>query len=151
MSPSRLAFTWSALFFSGSNHRTAHARRILLELDPTDDPVWIFFDTQHRHIMQVLRTTADASLSRIRLAMDQYGAADRDDRRQAAVLRSCVQSLETYDGERIRGEHTHTRAVSLFPLEYRLGLTDLRAETQRTLRAPKCGDSSSTLSGTSTP
>ncbi|GAA5960084.1 hypothetical protein JCM8115_004527 [Rhodotorula mucilaginosa] len=75
---------------------------ILLELDPTDDPVWIFFDTQHRHIMQVLRTTADASLSRIRLAMDQYGAADRDDRRQAAALRSCVQSLETYDGERIR-------------------------------------------------
>ncbi|GAA5980926.1 hypothetical protein JCM10908_003921 [Rhodotorula pacifica] len=75
---------------------------ILLELDPTDDPVWIFFDTQHRHIMQVLRTTADASLSRIRLAMDQYGAADKDDRRQAALLRSCVQSLESYDGERIR-------------------------------------------------
>ncbi|GAA5873213.1 hypothetical protein JCM3774_000083 [Rhodotorula dairenensis] len=75
---------------------------ILLELDPTDDPVWIFFDTQHRHIMQVLRTTADASLSRIRVAMDQYGSVIRDDRRQAAVLGSCVQSLESYDGERIR-------------------------------------------------
>ncbi|POY70342.1 hypothetical protein BMF94_6622 [Rhodotorula taiwanensis] len=37
---------------------------ILLELDPTDDPVWIFFETQHRHIMQLLRTTADASLIR---------------------------------------------------------------------------------------
>lgn len=115
------SFTYSLLFFGDTDHRSrAHARRILLELDPTDDPVWIFFDTQHRHIMQVLRTTADASLSRIRLAMDQYGAADRDDRRQAAVLRSCVQSLESYDGERIRGESGHTRGGISFLLEYRL-------------------------------
>jgi exocyst complex component 2 len=65
--------------------------------------------------MQVLRTTADASLSRIRLAMDQYGAADRDDRRQAAALRSCVQSLETYDGERIRGEYGYVQSDSVIP------------------------------------
>ena len=42
------------------------AVRILLELDPTDDPVWIFFDTQHRHILQLLRSSAAASTSRIR-------------------------------------------------------------------------------------
>lgn len=77
--------------------------RILLELDPTDDPVWIFFDTQHRHIMQVLRTTSEASSSRIRIAMDQLGPADAD-RKYAGILRSCVQNLEAYDGERIRGE-----------------------------------------------
>lgn len=40
--------------------------RILLELDPTDDPVWIFFDTQHKHILHLLKTSADASSSRIR-------------------------------------------------------------------------------------
>ncbi|GAA6021966.1 hypothetical protein JCM8202_004357 [Rhodotorula sphaerocarpa] len=74
---------------------------ILLELDPTDDPVWIFFDTQHRHIMQVLRTTSEASSSRIRIAMDQLGPADAD-RKYAGILRSCVQNLEAYDGERIR-------------------------------------------------
>lgn len=29
--------------------------RILLELDPTSDPVWIFFDTQHSSIKKVLQ------------------------------------------------------------------------------------------------
>ncbi|GAA5845225.1 hypothetical protein JCM3766R1_003363 [Sporobolomyces carnicolor] len=46
---------------------------ILLELDPTDDPVWIFFDTNHRHILHLLKTSAEASSSRFRVAMDQYG------------------------------------------------------------------------------
>lgn len=80
-------------------------RRILLELDPSDDPVWIFFDTQHRHILQLLRTTAEASMSRIHLAMDQHGEADENDRRQAADLRACVDSLETLEGERVRGAY----------------------------------------------
>ncbi|CEQ38814.1 SPOSA6832_00276 [Sporobolomyces salmonicolor] len=65
---------------------------ILLELDPSDDPVWIFFDTQHRHILQLLRTSAEASTSRIRTAMDQYGALEEGDeaereRRGAGDLR----------------------------------------------------------------
>lgn len=47
--------------------------RILLELDPTDDPVWIFFDTHHRHILHLLKSSNDASCSRIRVAMDQFG------------------------------------------------------------------------------
>ncbi|GAA6063763.1 hypothetical protein JCM10212_002715, partial [Sporobolomyces blumeae] len=46
---------------------------ILLELDPTDDPVWIFFDTHHRHILQLMKSSAETSTSRIRVAMDQYG------------------------------------------------------------------------------
>ncbi|GAA5945363.1 hypothetical protein JCM3775_002199 [Rhodotorula graminis] len=75
---------------------------ILLELDPSDDPVWIFFDTQHRHIVQLLRTTAEASLSRIHLAMDQHGEVDDNHRRQAADLRTCVDGLETLEGERVR-------------------------------------------------
>lgn len=45
----------------------------MLELDPTDDPVWIFFDTHHRHILHLLKSSNDASNSRIRVAMDQYG------------------------------------------------------------------------------
>ncbi|BGP36516.1 Exocyst complex component S5 [Rhodotorula kratochvilovae] len=75
---------------------------ILLELDPSDDPVWIFFDTQHRHILQLLRTSAEASMSRIRIAMDQRGEVEDNDRRQAADLRACVGSLETLEGERVR-------------------------------------------------
>ncbi|GAA6006556.1 hypothetical protein JCM10207_004971 [Rhodosporidiobolus poonsookiae] len=75
---------------------------ILLELDPSDDPVWIFFDTQHRHILQLLRTSAEASMSRIRVAMDQYGEVEENDRKQAADLRAGVESLERLDGERVR-------------------------------------------------
>ncbi|SCV68475.1 BQ2448_596 [Microbotryum intermedium] len=78
---------------------------ILLELDPTDDPVWIFFDTQHRHILQLLRTSAEASTSRIRIAMDhatdEMSAPDWD-RKSAADLRTCVASLEALDGEGVR-------------------------------------------------
>lgn len=44
----------------------ARPARILLELDPTDDPVWIFFDTQHRHILTLLNTAFDTSSARIR-------------------------------------------------------------------------------------
>ncbi|KAK4705258.1 exocyst complex component 2, partial [Phenoliferia sp. Uapishka_3] len=75
---------------------------ILLELDPSDDPVWIFFDTQHRHILHLLRTSADASSSRIRIAMDQLPEEDLEDRKVAADLRTSVASLESLDGERIR-------------------------------------------------
>ncbi|GJN92256.1 hypothetical protein Rhopal_005286-T1 [Rhodotorula paludigena] len=75
---------------------------ILLELDPSDDPAWIFFDTQHRHILQLLRTSAEASMSRIRVAMDQYGEAEDNDRKQAADLGAGVASLESLDGERMR-------------------------------------------------
>lgn len=100
---------------SGEDHRvrslrqhpayllTSRCLRILLELDPSDDPVWIFFDTQHRHILQLLRTSAEASMSRIRVAMDQYGEVFEDDRKAASDLRACVASLEALDGEQVRG------------------------------------------------
>ncbi|GAA5969236.1 hypothetical protein JCM11641_007520 [Rhodosporidiobolus odoratus] len=75
---------------------------ILLELDPSDDPVWIFLDTQHRHILRLLRTSAEASMSRIRIAMDQYGEVEENDRKQAGDLRAGVESLESLEGERVR-------------------------------------------------
>lgn len=41
----------------------AHAfgRRILLELNPSDDPVWIFFDTQYKHITTLLKSSEEKS------------------------------------------------------------------------------------------
>ncbi|KAI5478551.1 exocyst complex component sec5 [Pseudohyphozyma bogoriensis] len=75
---------------------------ILLELDPTDDPVWIFFDTQHRHILHLLRTSADASSSRIRIAMDQIAEEQLEERRMAADLKTSVASFEALEGERMR-------------------------------------------------
>ncbi|GAA6018196.1 hypothetical protein JCM11491_005628 [Sporobolomyces phaffii] len=98
---------------------------ILLELDPTDDPVWIFFDTNHRHILHLLKTSAETSTSRFRVAMDQYGrhpAEDEHDERgdddddvddsgrgerlRAVDLGRSVEGLESLEsiGEKIREE-----------------------------------------------
>ncbi len=77
-------------------------RRILLELDPSDDPVWIFFDTHHRHILQLLRTSTESSISRLRIAMDQYGDEFENDRKAAADLRAGVASLDALEGENVR-------------------------------------------------
>ncbi|KAI3479512.1 hypothetical protein L1887_58423 [Cichorium endivia] len=38
---------------------------ILLELDPTDDPVSIYLEAQHQHLRSVMRNTFDAGVSRI--------------------------------------------------------------------------------------
>lgn len=78
-------------------------RRILLELDPTDDPVWIFFDTQHKHILQLLRTACETSTSRIEAAIQRVSEDSLDERKVANDLRICVASLELLDGESVRG------------------------------------------------
>lgn len=36
--------------------------------------------------------------------MDQYGEDDGDDRKSAADLRACVASLDSLEGETVRGE-----------------------------------------------
>ncbi|SPO21324.1 related to Exocyst complex component Sec5 [Ustilago trichophora] len=41
---------------------------ILLELDPTDDPVTIFLEAQHQHLRNVMRKTFDAGVARIEAA-----------------------------------------------------------------------------------
>ncbi|EST06642.1 hypothetical protein PSEUBRA_004556 [Kalmanozyma brasiliensis GHG001] len=55
---------------------------ILLELDPTDDPVSIFLEAQHQHLRSVMRKTFDAGVARIETAKSasrpSSSAADRD-------------------------------------------------------------------------
>jgi hypothetical protein len=46
-------------------------------------------------------------MSRIRVAMDQYGEVFEDDRKAASDLRACVASLQALDGEQVRGELRH--------------------------------------------
>lgn len=112
------------------------APRILLELDPTDDPVWIFFDTQHRHILQLLQSSSDTSIARIKgkarinfsglkpvgwqladfpfitVAMESSNQTSLTDRMIAQDLKSCVASLDDFDGESVRGP---SNSLTWFP------------------------------------
>ncbi|TKY90944.1 hypothetical protein EX895_000942 [Sporisorium graminicola] len=55
---------------------------ILLELDPTDDPVSIFLEAQHQHLRSVMRKTFDAGVARIETVRSAQrpssSSADRD-------------------------------------------------------------------------
>ncbi|CDS00803.1 related to Exocyst complex component Sec5 [Sporisorium scitamineum] len=55
---------------------------ILLELDPTDDPVSIFLDAQHQHLRSVMRKTFDTGVARIEAVRSAQrpsnSSADRD-------------------------------------------------------------------------
>lgn len=33
-----------------------YGRRILLELNPKEDPVWLYLDSQHRHILSKMKS-----------------------------------------------------------------------------------------------
>lgn len=54
---------------------------ILLELDPTDDPVSIYLEAQHQHLRSVMRKTFDAGVARIEAAKTaQRGAVTEKER-----------------------------------------------------------------------
>ncbi|KAG8807479.1 hypothetical protein FRC17_004444 [Serendipita sp. 399] len=38
---------------------------ILLELSTSDKPIWVYFDSQHKHILQRVKTVYDTSLARV--------------------------------------------------------------------------------------
>lgn len=45
-------------------------RSILVQLKPTEDPLWLFFDTRHQHILQTMRATYQSALARFRCAFE---------------------------------------------------------------------------------
>jgi exocyst complex component 2 len=53
-------------------------------------------------------------MSRIRIAMDQYGEVEESDRKQAADLASGVESLDRLEGERVRGALTSINSTVFF-------------------------------------
>lgn len=76
--------------------------RVLLELDPKDDPVWIFFDTQHHRILQALRTSHSNAYAKFKGVMLRHGAA-LGETASAQDLRACVASLQTLDPNAVYG------------------------------------------------
>ena len=54
---------------------------ILLELDPTDDPVGVYLETQHQHLRSVMRKTFDAGVAKIEgVRAGQRGSSGERDR-----------------------------------------------------------------------
>ena len=39
--------------------------RILLELSTSDDPTWVYFDTQHKHVMDQLKEVFKTTSARV--------------------------------------------------------------------------------------
>lgn len=103
--------------------------RILLELDTSDDPVWTYFDSQHKHIMdsmkRTFRITSDAVQSEhlrchvdiLVLMRDECSA--KKDRVELAMsgseasklllagqLQTCVAALKSNQPDSVIGEHS---------------------------------------------
>ena len=75
---------------------------MLLELDPKDDPAWIFFDTQHHRILQSLRTAHSTAFAKYKGVMLRHGSALTESA-AALNLRSCVASLQTLEPNLVYG------------------------------------------------
>jgi exocyst complex component 2 len=120
--------------------------RILLELNVVDDPVWIYFDSQHKHILNFMRSSHERFIElvngRFNLAssLQDYGVVhsfDCPDAQErlpirindpaygAAQLQPCVAALETKQAESIIG----TLPISL-PLIHDVRLTNIAASAK---------------------
>ncbi|KAG0140924.1 hypothetical protein CROQUDRAFT_52505 [Cronartium quercuum f. sp. fusiforme G11] len=63
---------------------------ILLELDPLDDPAWIYFEAQHRSIIEKLETTFKSSADKIRTILANLNAVRAKEEQSALDIRTCV-------------------------------------------------------------
>ncbi|SJX60772.1 related to Exocyst complex component Sec5 [Sporisorium reilianum f. sp. reilianum] len=71
---------------------------ILLELDPTDDPVSIFLEAQHHHLRSVMRNTFDAGVARIKAARSaRRPSSSSADRERAKDLQKSMRLTGTLD------------------------------------------------------
>ena len=71
---------------------------ILLELDPTDDPVSIFLESQHEHLRSVMRKTFDGGVARIEAARSaQRASSSAADRDRARDLQKSIRSMRFTD------------------------------------------------------
>jgi exocyst complex component 2 len=53
------------------------AFRILLDLQPSDDPIWTFFDSQHKHILAQMNKAYQAAVAAISCTVRIYIQLER--------------------------------------------------------------------------
>jgi exocyst complex component 2 len=52
------------LFFAACYLGTNFESRIYLELDPSHDPISVFLDTQHKHLLNLLKSAHSAAIAK---------------------------------------------------------------------------------------
>ncbi|KDN40191.1 hypothetical protein RSAG8_08254, partial [Rhizoctonia solani AG-8 WAC10335] len=72
---------------------------MLLELHIADDPVWVYLDSQHSHILAKMKTTHDKRVLFIEDTRDRLPLDVAEQSRLTASLFECVCALETKSAE----------------------------------------------------
>ncbi|KZT10260.1 uncharacterized protein LAESUDRAFT_721596 [Laetiporus sulphureus 93-53] len=76
---------------------------ILLELNPTDDPVWTYFDAQHKYILQHMQETYNAAVDAIRSIHEKSQPTLKGPDALPALLsvqlQTCVVAIEAKQGD----------------------------------------------------
>ncbi|PVG00796.1 hypothetical protein CPB86DRAFT_782356 [Serendipita vermifera] len=79
---------------------------ILLELSNTDKPIWVYFDSQHKHIMQRVRSVYDAAFVKVAEQRAQQYPESSEPVRIAASLTTGINSLDIPNSEEILAKGT---------------------------------------------
>ncbi|GBE87410.1 exocyst complex component Sec5-domain-containing protein [Sparassis latifolia] len=78
---------------------------ILVELHPTDDPVWTYFDAQHKYILQHMQETYTASVAYVQSVFERATPQDTSLRALTPALseqlQSCIIALESKQNDTI--------------------------------------------------
>ncbi|KAH7345639.1 exocyst complex component sec5 [Rhizoctonia solani] len=72
---------------------------MLLDLHIADDPVWVYLDSQHSHILAKMKTTHDKRVQFIEDSRDRLPLDIAEQSRLTASLFECVCALETKSAE----------------------------------------------------
>ncbi|KAG9127809.1 hypothetical protein FRC07_009001 [Ceratobasidium sp. 392] len=72
---------------------------MLLDLNVSDDPVWVYLDSQHSHVLAKMKATHDSRVVAIEDARERLPLDSADQVRITANLFDCVCALETKSAE----------------------------------------------------
>ncbi|UZJ51135.1 hypothetical protein CBS101457_000455 [Exobasidium rhododendri] len=77
---------------------------ILLELEPSQDPVAVFLELQHRHILESMKTSYEANAAKVEAAASIGGLVLRGETERARDLQDCIRQLS-------KTEHDYDRMI----------------------------------------
>ncbi|KAJ8454858.1 hypothetical protein ONZ45_g19143 [Pleurotus djamor] len=93
---------------SRSNDEQEKTIEILMELQNSDDPVWTFFDSQHKLIMDQMNANYQTSMSNIKALLGAVPSdnlvSDADTARLAVELKACISALSSKTPDSVIGK-----------------------------------------------
>ena len=82
---------------------TVPVSSVLLELDPTDDPIWIYLETQHKRVIERLNTVCAAAKSNYQAVLQDIGGLSYDEDAVAVDIKRCLETLDTPEADSVIG------------------------------------------------